>query len=326
MTHSLPSGGPVSLDTYRQIFDMVDAGFCIVDMVFDEDRAIDYRFVAVNRMFERQTGLVDPVGRSARELVPTLEQQWYDTYGRVALTGEPARFENGSDAMGRWFDVQALRVGQPDERRVGILFTDISKQRRSAQAARESEERLQQALSAGHGIGTWDWDVNTDLVRADARFARLYGVDPVQAERGAPIAAFFGRMHPDDREATQEQIAQTLASGGEFVAEYRLVQDDGSIRWVAAQGRCRLGADGRPLRFPGVSFDITEQKRAAMRQSTLLELGDRIRDLTDIGTISHVASEILGRALAKWRFKPATRDGMAEEAWRTMSVTFVLED
>jgi len=96
MTHSLSSGGSVSPDTYRQIFDMVDAGFCIVEMIFDGDLAVDYRFVAVNRMFERQTGLVDPVGRTARELVPGLEQHWYDTYGRVALTGEQARFENGS--------------------------------------------------------------------------------------------------------------------------------------------------------------------------------------------------------------------------------------
>jgi PAS domain S-box-containing protein len=297
-------------------------------VLFDGDRAIDYRFVAVNRMFARQTGLVDPVGRTARELVPGLEQHWYDTYGRVAMTGEPARFENGSDAMGRWFDVQALRVGDPEERRVGILFTDTSEQRRSARVARESEERLQQALSAGHGIGTWDWDVRTDLVRADARFARLYGVDPVQAAQGAPIAAFFEGMHPDDRAATQERITQVLASGGEFVAEYRLLEDDGSIRWVAAQGRCRLDRDGQPVRFPGVSFDITEQKRAAMRQSTLLELGDRIRDLTDSGEISHVASEILGRALGVSRAGYGVIDTAAETItidrdWNAPGVTSI---
>ncbi len=328
MTHSLSSGGSVSPDTYRQIFDMVDAGFCIVEMIFDGDRAVDYRFVAVNRMFERQTGLVDPVGRTARELVPGLEQHWYDTYGRVALTGEPARFENGSEAMGRWFEVQALRVGDPDERRIGILFADVSDQRRSEHAARESEERLQQALSAGHGIGTWDWNVATDLVRADERFARLYGVDPDQAAHGAPIAAFFGRMHPDDRLPAEARIEQAVSSGGEFVAEYRLIQDDGSIRWVAAQGRCRLDAHGRPLRFPGVSFDITDQKRAAMRQSTLLELGDRLRDLTDIGEISYVASEILGRALGVSRAGYGVIDTEAETItidrdWNAPGVTSI---
>jgi len=97
MTHSLPSGGPVAPDTYRQIFDMVDAGFCIVEVMFDGDRVEDYRFLAVNRMFEQQTGLSEPVGRTARELVPGLEQHWYDAYGQVALTGEPARFESGGN-------------------------------------------------------------------------------------------------------------------------------------------------------------------------------------------------------------------------------------
>jgi PAS domain S-box-containing protein len=328
MTHSLPSGGPVAPDTYRHIFDMVDAGFCIVEVMFDGDRAEDYRFLAVNRMFEQQTGLSEPVGRTARELVPGLEQHWYDAYGRVALTGEPARFESGSEVMGRWFEVQALRVGEPDQRRICILFTDISEQRRSERTARDSKERLQQALSAGHGIGTWDWDVKADLIRADERFARLYGVDPVRAEQGAPIADFFGGMHPEDLVATQDRITQTLISGGEFVAEYRLVQDDGSIRWVAAQGQCQLDDDGRPLRFPGVSFDITEQKRAAMRQSTLLELGDRIRDLTDIGEISYVSSEILGRALGVSRAGYGVIDTDAETItidrdWNAPGVTSI---
>ncbi|MBD8545732.1 PAS domain-containing protein [Sphingomonas sp. CFBP 8760] len=328
MTHSLSSGGPVSPDIYRQIFDMVDTGFCIVEMIFDGDRAVDYRFVAVNRMFEQQTGLVDPVGRTARELVPGLEQHWYDTYGRVALTGEPARFGNGSEAMGRWFEVQALRVGDPAERRIGILFADVSDQRRSEHAARESEERLQQALSAGHGIGTWDWDVTTDLVRADERFARLYGVDPDRAAHGAPIAAFFGRMHSDDRLPAEARIEQAISSGGEFIAEYRLIQDDGSTRWVAAQGRCRLDDQGRPVRFPGVSFDITDQKRAAMRQSTLLELGDRLRDLTDIGEISYVSSEILGRALGVSRAGYGVIDTGAETItidrdWNAPGVTSI---
>jgi PAS domain-containing protein len=54
-----------------------------------------------------------------------------------------------------------------------------------------SERRLQLALSAGRGIGTWDWDVVNDRVVADERFARLYGVDSEKAKNGAPIDEFF---------------------------------------------------------------------------------------------------------------------------------------
>ena len=157
-------------ERYDALFEAIDAGFCIIEMVFDGDRAIDYRFVEVNPRFESQTGLVDAVGRTASELVPDLERVWFDTYGKVALTGEPARFDHGSDSMDRWFDVHAFPIGAAAPHLVAVLFTDVSAQRRAAIAAQESEERLHQALAAGNGIGTWDWDVQNDRVKADDRF------------------------------------------------------------------------------------------------------------------------------------------------------------
>ncbi len=71
------------------LFDSIDEGFCIVQMIFDaQEKPVDYRFLEVNRSFDRQTGLIDAVGRSMRELVPQYEQHWFEAYGRVALTGE----------------------------------------------------------------------------------------------------------------------------------------------------------------------------------------------------------------------------------------------
>ncbi len=103
---------------------------------------MDYRFVAANPAFEKQTGLHDAVGRTARELVPNLEAHWIETYGRVATTGESTRFQMGSDVMGRWFDVFAFRTGRPEERRVALLFTDVS----AARVAARERERLLRAL------------------------------------------------------------------------------------------------------------------------------------------------------------------------------------
>jgi PAS domain S-box-containing protein len=133
---------------YRTLFDTVDAGFCVVELLFDaDDRPVDYRFVEANPAFERQTGLVDAVGRTARELVPDLEPHWFELYGRVALTGEPIRFEQGSAAMGRWFDVHALRVGEAPSRRVAILFHDISDRRAAEESLRELNETLESRVS-----------------------------------------------------------------------------------------------------------------------------------------------------------------------------------
>jgi PAS domain S-box-containing protein len=284
-------------ERYDALFEAIDAGFCIIEMVFDGDRATDYRFVEVNPRFESQTGLVDAVGRTASELVPDLERVWFDTYGKVALTGEPARFDHGSDSMDRWFDVHAFPIGTAAPHLVAVLFTDVSAQRRAAIAAQESEERLHQALAAGNGIGTWDWDVPNDRVKADDRFSRLYGVPEELGRKGAPLERFFGGIHPDDLPATRAAIADALEGGSDFAAEYRLVQPNGAVRWVAAQGRCRLAADGTPLRFPGVSFDITKRKQADLRQSALLELSDAIRDLIEPDEIAYAASAILGKAL-----------------------------
>ena len=130
---------------------------------------------------------------------------------------------------------------------------------------RASEERLQMALSAGRGIGTWDWDVATNRVFADERFATLYDVDPEKARVGAPIEEFFQSVHPDDLPGLQAAIQASLRSDGRFGAEYRLIRYDGSIQWVEAQGRCSFDAQGAPRRFPGVTFDITDRKLAEER-------------------------------------------------------------
>ncbi|BCW87781.1 Sensor histidine kinase RcsC [Alphaproteobacteria bacterium SO-S41] len=297
---------------YQALFNALEAGFCIVEIKFEGERAVDYLFLEANPAFERETGLVNAIGRWASELVPNLERHWYDHYGLVASTGESSRFEDGSEAMGRWFDVHAFRVGAPDDRQVAILFNDISDRKRVELRQRESEERLQQALSAGQGIGTWDWDIVADRVKADERFARLYGVDPGMAARGAPIAEFFTGMHPSDRDRVQSAIAEAIAGGGSFSQEYRLLQSDGSITWVTAQGRCKRAEDGTPLRFPGVSFDITERKAAESRQTALLTLGDRLRDMTDPAEMSYAAAEILGRTLDVSRAGYGVIDKVAE--------------
>jgi signal transduction histidine kinase/ActR/RegA family two-component response regulator len=131
---------------YRALFGALDDGFCLLQMIFDErGEPIDYRFLEVNDAFLRHTGLPHPVGRTARELVPELDESWFRLYGRVAKTGEPARFENKAPAMdGRWFDVFASRVGEPELCQVGLVFKDVSA-KREAELEREALLAAEQA-------------------------------------------------------------------------------------------------------------------------------------------------------------------------------------
>jgi PAS domain S-box-containing protein len=127
---------------YRTLFESIDEGFCIVEMIFDaEGRPIDYQFVQVNPAFARLTGLpADALGKTARELVPDLEAFWIEVYGNVALTGEVARFENKSEPMNRWFDVYASRVGAASSHRVAIVFNNITERKRSEEILRRAAE------------------------------------------------------------------------------------------------------------------------------------------------------------------------------------------
>ena len=138
-----------SEERYRTLFESIDEGFAVIEVLFDEnDKAIDYRFLEVNPAFEDQTGLQEATGKTVRQLIPNLEDHWVETYGKIALTGESLRFENGSEALNRWFDVYAFRIGQPHERKVALLFKDISDRNRI-----ESErERILQREQAAREV------------------------------------------------------------------------------------------------------------------------------------------------------------------------------
>lgn len=132
-----------SEERYRALFESIDEGFCLIEMLFDrKGRPCDYRFVETNPAFQFQTGLNDAVGKTILELVPGHDSFWFETYGRVLATGEPARFIHEAKAMGRWFDVYASRLGNPESRTVAVLFSDISERRRAEDDLRRMAAEL----------------------------------------------------------------------------------------------------------------------------------------------------------------------------------------
>jgi PAS domain S-box-containing protein len=138
-----------SQERYRTLFESIDEGFCILEMHFDESNTpYDYRFLEANSVFEEQTGLQQAIGKTARELVPDLENHWFEIYGQVALTGKPVRFENHSEAMNRWFEAYACRTGNPEDRQVALVFKDISDRKRFEQALQASEEQTRNILES----------------------------------------------------------------------------------------------------------------------------------------------------------------------------------
>ncbi|KRA62454.1 histidine kinase [Caulobacter sp. Root656] len=142
-----------------------------------------------------------------------------------------------------------------------IALTDVTRKVRTEQALRASEERYQLALQAASGVGTWDWDIVTDKVYADARYAVFHNVDPERAAQGAPLSEFTKALHPDDFDRLLRSGRTSLKTTSEFLEEYRLIQADGSIKWVQTRGRVERDAKGWAVRHRGVMVDITGRKR-----------------------------------------------------------------
>jgi signal transduction histidine kinase/CheY-like chemotaxis protein/GAF domain-containing protein len=260
-----------------------------------------------NDAYARFAGARHPhlLGLGAREGWPEIAD-FNDENIRRGMAGEAWSLEQQELVLDRgfgpesaWLDLHYAPVPDESGRPAGVMVfvNEITDRVRLAAHEAEAVERLELALSAGRGVGAWDWDIAADVVRADERFARLYGVDAEFARRGAPLQDFFRAIHPDDLPALQTTIAKTVQDGSAFSVEYRLVQPDGDVVWVIAEGRCVLDAEGRTIRLPGVSFDITERKRVEIRQAALLRLHDALRDLNDPSTISAEAARSVSEAL-----------------------------
>lgn len=129
-----------SEEKYRTLFDAIDEGFQIAEVITDRNgNPVDLRLLELNRAWSRMTG-VDP--ETARdkllwgELSTTLDHSWLETYARVALQGEHARFENYALPADRWMDCYAVPVGERRDGLFAVVFRDITeRKRREANAA-----------------------------------------------------------------------------------------------------------------------------------------------------------------------------------------------
>jgi len=120
-----------SEDKYRNLFERIDEGFCIVQILFDAAGApCDFRYLELNPMFEQQSGLKDARGRTALEMVPQLERSWIERIGAVALSGRSDRFEDYSAVLGCWFETNAAPLGDPGAHQVALIFRDTTERRR----------------------------------------------------------------------------------------------------------------------------------------------------------------------------------------------------
>lgn len=247
----------------------------------------DGRLVLVNKRAEELFGYTrgELLGTSVDQLVPDsvrgahaahragymLNPSLRHMSERPELTG---RRKDGAEFP---MDVTLGPVELDGEALVIAAIRDVTNRKRNEQEIRESAERLRLALWGGRMIA-WERDMESGaLTWMGTALEDVVGISP--DEFPETYERFFELVHPDDRAALQRAVAERL-EGLEGTVELRLLQPDGSVRWILSRAEVFRDDDGTPVRMHGVWSDVTQRKLAGLeletragQQSALVALG-----------------------------------------------------
>ena len=130
---------------YQTLFQKMLDGFSLHEIICDsKGKPVDYRFLQVNPAFEKMTGLSPSkvIGKTMLEIFPDTESYWIDTYGKVALTGEPVFFENYSSLTDKYFNVTAF---SPEQNQFACIFNDITDRKKAEELLVTAKEQAELA-------------------------------------------------------------------------------------------------------------------------------------------------------------------------------------
>jgi PAS domain S-box-containing protein len=220
--------------------------------------------------------ILDYFGRSLEDL-----KQWDSTdaihpedrsaavsaWQRAIHTGTPYEFEHRLrrvDGVYRWFQSRGFPLRDPNGRllRWYNLLTDIDERKQTEDKLRRSEADLLEA-QAMSGTGSWRHNLVTGLLTISQGVHRIRGV----SDDSAPLTIefFFDTMHPEDKARVRSTYETAQENGTEFVADYRIVVPDGTIKYLHTVGHPVVNAAGHVVEFVGTGIDVTEQRLATER-------------------------------------------------------------
>lgn len=185
--------------------------------------------------------------------------------GSLFSENESFAFENRyrhKDGSYRWLLWRAQSY--LEEQVIYGVAVDITQRKQLELVLQKNEEQLRLALEL-NGIGSWDWQIDNGSVSWDDNHFRVLGYRPGEVE--ASYKNWRDRVHPDDLAPAEQKLKQSLESQTDYDAEFRIVLDDGSIRWLASKGHGLYNALGQPVRMVGVEFDISDRKQAEAQQA-----------------------------------------------------------
>ena len=295
-----------SEERYRTLFESINEGFCIIDVLFDEDgNQEDYRFLETNPAFEEITGLTDVEGELRRDLEPGYQSKWFWLYGEVARTGESKRFEaSGHPLVDGWYDVRVFPYGEPESGTVALLINDITERKQLERELRTEKEQLDVAVETSPLVL---FRLDTDLRYTWIKNATEdFGGEEVLGKRDDELLA------PEAAETLMAPKQTVLETGDSVREEVTYELPSGEVTYDLTVAPIE-DESGEITGLTCAALDITNRKRAEeqLRESeaALERLNTVTQELIDAGTatiadrVAPLVRDVLGvEYTALWRY------------------------
>ncbi|HEX9995961.1 MAG TPA: PAS domain S-box protein, partial [Abditibacterium sp.] len=290
---------------YRSLFTTIEEAFALCAIVLDEaGKPVDYRLLEVNSAFEQVTGISTASAqlKTARELIPGLENSLIETYGRVALTGETARFENYAAETDRWFEVFASPIDERGNGKFALILTNITQRKKHEEELLRLNSRIEQQARVFNTTLTSITDF-AYIFNREGRFT--YSNQALLNFLGITLDEvvgknFFDLGYPPELAARhQREIEHILETGETVRAESTFTAPSGGVGVYEYIFSPVLTDDGYVEAVAGSTRDTTQRKRREAQNALLAEfsqsllllsseseivqlLGEKISDLHDI--------------------------------------------
>ncbi len=246
-----------SENKYRSLFENMQAGFSIQEIITDEDgHAVDFRYIEMNAAYERQSGFKskEVIGKTILEIDPRAGASLIENYGKAALTGKPLQFDYFSKAVGQHLHVHAF-CAQPGQ--IAAIVEDITLRKSEEASIRGSEEIFRAIVQTSpDAIGLFD--INWTTLMMNTAAAEIFGYESPMEMMGKNVFDFF---LPEDKIKAFEMIQKVFNIGMLKDAEYSFLRKEGTS--FKAEFSCTVlyDTDGEPRSILAVVHDITERKQ-----------------------------------------------------------------
>ena len=281
-------------EQFRVLVEELHQGLALHKIICDKDgQAINYRFISVNKAYETLTGLKaeQVIGKTVLDILPRTEKEWIERFGRVALTGKSDKFDNYSEALGKYFKVYAY---SPKPNYFAVVIEDVTEEKHTENKLILRDQLLYNLSQQVPGA------IYQYLLKPDGSSCfpftshgidEIYEVTPEEVKEDATIV--FNLIHPEDLEHVKASIRYSAEHLSVWEDQYRVILPLRGERHVLGNARPEKMTDGSIL-WHGYLRDVTKNKEIEEQvyvekehfKTTLLSVGDGIIACDTFGKIT----------------------------------------